>query len=143
MPALIRWPGRLPAGKTVGQVGITMDLMATILAATNARVPDGARLDGIDLVPLVQDRATPRERTLFWRTLAPARQQRAVRHGQWKLVLDGGGAFLFDLSTDPGERQDLAMSRADLVADLRQRYLNWEREVEAEAKEHGKTSAQR
>ena len=143
VPALIRWPGRVPAGKTVGQAGITMDLMATILTATNVRIPDGARLDGVDLIPFVQDGATPKERTLFWRTLAPGRQQRAVRHGQWKLVLDGGGAFLFDLSTDPGERQDLARSRADLVADLRQRYLSWEREVEAEAKEQGKTSGQR
>ena len=35
------------------------------------------------------------------------------------------------------------MSRADLVADLRQRYQSWEKEVEAEAKAQGKTSAQR
>ena len=53
------------------------------------------------------------------------------------------GAFLFDLSTDPGERQDLARSRADLVADLRQRHQSWEKEVEAEAKAQAKTSAQR
>ncbi len=39
---------------------------------------------------------------------------------------------------DPGERQDLAMSPPDPVADLRQRYQSWEKEVEAEAKARGR-----
>ena len=142
VPALMRWPGKVPRGKTVGQAGITLDLTATILAATNTPRPGGLPLDGFDLVPLVQNGVQPQERTLFWRVLNPARQQRAVRHGRWKLVMDGGAAFLYDLSTDPGERQDLAMSRSDLVADLRQRYQTWEKEVESEAKSQGKTSAQ-
>ena len=114
----MRWPGKVPRGKTVAQVGITLDLTATILAATNTARPDGLQLDGVDLVPLVRDGAAVQDRTLFWRTLTPARQQRAVRHGKWKLVLDGGAAFLFDLSTDPGERQDLAMTRPDVVSIL-------------------------
>jgi arylsulfatase A-like enzyme len=142
VPALMRWPGHVPRGKTVAQVGITMDLPATILAATNTPVPEGTRLEGVDLVPLVQEGAKLQDRTLFWRVLNPTRQQRAVRHGKWKLLNDGG-SFLFDLSTDPGERQDLAMTRPDLITDLHQRFQNWEKEVEAEAAAQSKTSAQR
>jgi hypothetical protein len=51
--------------------------------------------------------------------------------------------FLFDLSTDPGERQDLSVTHPDRVADLRQRYLKWEKEVETEAKAMEKVSGQR
>jgi arylsulfatase A len=134
VPAIVRWPEQLPRGVTVAQVGITMDLTATILAATRSPIPEGARLDGVDLLPFMQAGSRPQERTLFWRFLAPARQQRAVRHGNWKLLMDGGALLLFDLSKDIGERNDLAAVRSDIVADLRQRYLAWEKEVEAEAR---------
>jgi arylsulfatase A-like enzyme len=132
--AIMRWPDRVPRGKTTSQVGITMDLAATILAATNTPLPEQARLDGIDLIPHVQDNARPLERTLFWRFLVPARQHRAVRHGNWNLMRDGEHLLLFDLGKDPGERSDLSQQRPDLIASLRTRLSEWEQEVEAEAK---------
>jgi arylsulfatase A len=132
--AMMRWPGHVPGGKTTRQVGITMDLAATILAATNTPVPQEARLDGIDLLPLVQANAVVRERTLFWRFLVPARQHRAVRHGNWKLMRDGEHLLLFDLGKDPGERNDLAQKRPDLVASLRAQLGEWEAQVEADAR---------
>ena len=132
--AIMRWPDRVPRGKTTSQVGITMDLAATILAATNTPVPQQARLDGIDLIPYLQDNARPLERTLFWRFLVPARQHRAVRHGNWKLMRDGEHLLLFDLGKDPGERSDLSQQRPDLIASLRTRLVEWEQAVEAEAK---------
>ena len=52
VPAIVRWPGRIPSGRVSGQVGMTMDLTASILAATNTSVPPEARLDGIDLFPV-------------------------------------------------------------------------------------------
>jgi arylsulfatase A-like enzyme len=48
VPTVVRWPGRIPAGRTSAQVGATFDLTATILAATGTKVPADARLDGID-----------------------------------------------------------------------------------------------
>jgi arylsulfatase A-like enzyme len=124
----------VPRGKTTAQVGITMDLTATILNATSTPIPEGARLEGIDLMPLIQNGTETRERTLFWRIAGPARQQRAVRQGSWKLLVDGGQFLLFDLSKDIGERNDLAMKRPDLVAHLRQQIANWEKDVDSEAK---------
>ena len=142
VPAIIRWPGRVPSGKTVSQVGMTMDLMPTILAATNTPIPAGARLDGIDLVPLVQNGVPSRERTLFWRMLNQARQQRAVRQGNWKLLIDGQAVMLFDLTKDLGERQDHSSQRPELVSALRERLLKWQEEVEAEAKSQTTTNGQ-
>ena len=133
VPAIIRWPGRVPAGRTTAQVGVTLDLTATILAATGAPVPAEARLDGIDLVPHIQDGATPRERTIFWRT-PNARVMRAVRRGPWKLLADGQALFLFDLSKDIGERTDLSSVRQDLVKELRQKIVDWEKDVDSEFK---------
>jgi arylsulfatase A-like enzyme len=132
VPLLMRWPGRLPAGQTVRQVGIIQDLTATILAATGSPVPAEARLEGLDLVPLVQPGATPVERTLFFRVAG--RQQRAVRQGDWKLVVEGGSTFVFNLAADPGERNDLARERQDIARRLRPLITAWEKDVDSEAK---------
>lgn len=134
VPAILRWPGRLPAGRVSSQVGIVMDLTATILAAAQAPVPAEARLDGIDLVPLLQDGAARIERTLFFRYTLPARRQRAVRQGDWKLMVDGPNVMLFNLSADVGERTDLAAERSDVVARLFPLIASWEQDVDAEAK---------
>ena len=134
VPALIRWPGRMPPGKVSGQVGITMDLTASILAATGTAVPADTRLEGMNLLPILEGRMPEVERTLFWRASNPTRVQKAVRHGDWKLVLDGNHIFIFDVRTDLGERQDLAARRQDIARKLRPLIADWEREVDAEAK---------
>jgi arylsulfatase A-like enzyme len=134
VPAIFRWPGRLPAGKTSAQVGITMDLTVSILAATGTPIPSEARLEGTNLVPILEGRLPVVERTLFWRISVPNRQQRAVRWGEWKLLADGDDLLLYNLRTDIGERNDLAGQRSDLVAKLRPLISEWEEDVDAEAK---------
>jgi arylsulfatase A-like enzyme len=139
VPAIFKWPGRIPAGSTSSQVGIVMDLAATILAATNSPVPPEARLEGINLLPLLRQGASPTERTLFFRVTQQARRQRAVRQGDWKLLLDGGASMLFNLANDVGERTDLASQRSDIVRKLFPLIGKWEEDVDAEAKALGST----
>jgi arylsulfatase A-like enzyme len=136
VPLLMRWPGRIKPGTTSAQVGITMDLTATILQAAGVAAPPEA--EGIDLLPLVQPgRAI--DRTLFWRISGPARTQKAARRGQWKYLVDGAGIndgrheFLFDLAADRGERNDLASQRPELVREMRALVARWEADVNAVA----------
>jgi arylsulfatase A-like enzyme len=132
VPLLVRWPGRLAAGTTSSQVGITMDLTASIVAAAGASPPDGYRPEGIDLFGLLQ-KGTAVDRTLFWRLPAPPVTQRAVRRGNWKYIDDRGQYLLFDLEADPGERHDVAQQHADLVRELRSLVAKWEADVDAES----------
>ena len=133
MPAILRWPGMVPAGGTSTQVAITMDLSRTILAAAGVDAPE-ARLEGIDLLPLLRVRSPAVERTLFWRVVINARQQRAVRSGDWKVLIDGPQQMLFDVKHDPGERHDLAAERPDLIRSLKAKIEAWEKDVDGEAK---------
>ena len=133
VPAIFRWPGRIPAGKASSQVGIMMDLTATILAVTNSPVPAEAKLEGTNLFPLLQDGAQRTDRTLFWRITGQARRQRAVRQGDWKLLLDAGNPMLFNLAADVGERNDLANQRPDLVRRLFPLITQWELDVDTES----------
>jgi len=134
VPTIFRWPGRLPAGKTSAQTGLTMDLTASILAATSTAVPAEARPDGINLLPIFEGRSPVIERALFWRINVENRQQRAVRSGEWKLLIDGDDLLLFNLKLDIGERNDLAAIRPDLVAKLRPMIAAWEKDVDAARK---------
>jgi arylsulfatase A-like enzyme len=133
VPAIVRWPAAIPAGRTLSQVGITMDLTATLASLAGASSPDH-RFEGIDLMPILRGTAPPVERTLFWRVATPGRQQRAVRSGDWKLVIDASNQFLFDVSRDFGEREDLAARYPDRVLKLKALIDNWEKDVDGEAK---------
>ena len=141
VPLLVRWLARLAAGTTSSQVGITMDLTASILAAAGVKPPDSYRPDGIDLVAPLQT-GTAVDRTLFWRMPpapgaagAPPVTQRAVRRGHWKYIDDRGQYFLLDLEADPAERQDVAQQHAALVRELRSLVAKWEADVDAERNE--------
>ncbi len=135
VPTILRWPGRIPAGRVSSQVGITMDLTASILAATNTPVPTDARLEGINLLPLLDGRSPIVERTLFWRVRTGGLNQRAVRSGNLKLLLDGTArVLLFDVGKDLAERNDLAQNQTADVRRLHQLLVAWERDVDEEAK---------
>ncbi|MEZ5433750.1 MAG: hypothetical protein R3F31_21815 [Verrucomicrobiales bacterium] len=60
---------------------------------------------------------------------------RAVRHGQWKYLDDGGTMdLLFDLKNDISERENLNFQHPEIVSDLKKRLADWEQEMEREPK---------
>lgn len=130
VPLILRWPGRLPAGKTSVQAAITMDLTASIVAVTRTVVPSGHRLDGINIIPILAGESPRIEREFFWRIVRPNLLQKAVRSGRWKLLIDGRQFLLFDLNTDFAERNDLAAQHPELVLKLKRRMADWERDVD-------------
>lgn len=133
VPAIVRWPGHIRAGSVTPQVGITMDLTASVLAVTGATIPAEATLDGLNLFPVLEASAPVTSRTLFWRSTQARRDMRAVRDGDQKIVIEGNHTFLFDVRRDPGERSDLARLQPKVVRALKLKLDAWERDVDAEA----------
>ena len=136
VPAIVRWPGRLPRGK-VSRPGRHHDGSHGVDPGRGGRArcrPD-ARLEGINLFPILEGRApeVDRARCSGARRSATA-NQRAVRSGDWKLVVDGTHTMVFNVRTDLGERNDLANRRQDIAQKLRPLLTDWEKDVDAEAK---------
>jgi len=133
VPAFVRWPNTVPAGRTSDQVVTTLDWTATMLAA--AGVATGSEIDGMNVLPHLRGETGTTERTVFWRSTRWGLQH-AVREGNWKyLRLDKPqarskrtetGELLFDLSRDPQERENLASAHPDVVERLRRLYSEWE-----------------
>ena len=127
VPYTITWPGHLPKGKTFDHPVSALDILPTSLGAANEAYPFEAELDGENLLPYLTGEAKgkPHE-TLYWRRGVAA----AVREGDWKLIRsEGNPDLLFNLRTDPGEKNDLAKRQPARVKALKAKLEAWEAEM--------------
>jgi arylsulfatase A-like enzyme len=123
VPVIVRWPGHVAASSVSDQVMITMDWMPTLLAAAGTSPNPAYPSDGQDLGPIVNGRATPHPRKLFWRYKAGS--QRATRDGNWKYLRIAGNEFLFDVVQDPRERANLKDREKDIFDRLKADWEAW------------------
>jgi arylsulfatase A-like enzyme len=121
VPYIVRWPGKVPPGKTTAQLAITMDWVPTMLEAAGVAV--NQPFDGASLLNVLQRPEEVFERELFWRM--KFREQRAVRAGKWKWLSIEGNEFLYDLASDSRERANLRQRFPEVFARLRDRYAAW------------------
>lgn len=126
VPAFVRWPGKIKAGSQTSQTAITMDWTATILSVTNSKPDPAFPIDGIDLMPVLTGKSEPINRTLYWR-LSQRTNQKGVRDSNWKYLKDEKGEYLFDLSNDVAEKNDLKETNPEIFDRLRAKYQEWEK----------------
>ena len=123
IPAIVSWPARLPKGRTIDQVAITMDWLPTLLGAAGTAPDPAYPSDGMNLLPILTGRAPGVPRTIYWRY--KARAQRAIRDGDLKFLKILDHTFLFDVVADPLERANLKERRKDDYRRLMRQWLAW------------------
>ena len=121
VPLFVKWPAKIPAGTSVDTPVAHIDMMPTLAAAAEAPQPGGVVIDGVDLLPLATGEGADNwsRKTLFWQN----GHYQVVRHGDWKLQVndrptDGLQQWLYNLSDDPTEQNNLATSRPDKLEEL-------------------------
>jgi arylsulfatase A-like enzyme len=111
------------------QVATTMDWTATILSVAGAKVNSKYMLDGIDLKPVLTGKKKEVDRTLYWRIFQRTKHK-AIREGKWKWLQDEkGNEYLFDLSDDPSEKNNLKEKFTEISRRLKYKYDEWEKTV--------------
>jgi arylsulfatase A len=139
VPAVIRWPGHIPPGRSSAEMATTMDLYPTLLHAAGAAVPADRTIDGRDIMPMLAGRAPTATSELFymWNDSVEA-----VRDVRWKLRLTNRGRVgatagqspvpeLYDLDVDPSERYDVAADHPQVVERLRARIAVFMNELQS------------
>lgn len=137
VPSIVRWPGKVERGSTIAEPNITMDWVATLLAACGASADPGYPLDGRDIFA---NDGPGEERMLFWRY--KWLDQKACRQGNWKYLRIAGNSFLFDIEKDPLEKANLKDRFPEKFAELVRVYDAWETgmlPLDPESNSHGYT----
>jgi arylsulfatase A-like enzyme len=130
--AAVNWPGHVPAGKTVAEPLHSIDWYPTLLKLAGASAEQKLPVDGLDIWPVIAAGAKSPHASLLLCGMRP--QTRAVRMGDWKLLVgaserdaynaDGdpdaaGSVELYHLADDLGERRNLAAANPVKVKELR------------------------
>ena len=123
-PCLLRWSGHLPAGRRIPQIAGAIDLLPTLADLAGVSLPTAPPLDGVSLEPLLTASGNAAEwpdRMIFslWAGKASVRTQR--------YRVDDEG-HLFDMTNDPGQRQDVSSRMPEVAARLTSALRQWKAE---------------
>jgi len=126
-PTIANWPAKLKP-RVVNEPLHMVDIMPTALALAGGTVSAEKPLDGKDLWPtLAEGKPSPHEDVL----VNVEAFRGAIIKGKWKLVkiaLLPGKTELFDLSADPGEKNNVAAQNPEVVRDLESRLMAYAKE---------------
>jgi arylsulfatase A len=129
IPLIVRWPGRVPAGRVVDDPVVNTDWLPTLLELAGRPVPSG--LDGVSFAQALVGAGPFPERSFFWHfphyTNQGSRPGGAVRDGDWLYVeyYDAAQAELYDLRRDIGETRNLAPGAPARVASMQAALADW------------------
>ncbi len=127
VPCIVQWPGKIPAGTTTSEFITSLEIFPTLCAATGTAPPKGVKLDGFDMLPVLQGKKKSAREEMFWQR----RLDKAARVGHWKWVESSRGNGLFNLRTDFSEKHDLSNDRPEILKMMKARFANWKKEMEA------------
>ena len=132
VPLIVRWPGKVEAGKVRGDPVILTDFYPTLLEVAGLKPRKHYPGDGESLLPLLTDKGDLERDAIFWHypNFAFHRDNRlgsAIRMGDYKLIefFDRNEVELYNLRVDLGEKKNLAGVEAGRVQEMRKRLSRW------------------
>jgi len=135
-PMIIRAPGITKPDSICSEPVISTDFYPTILELANLPAKPDQHVDGVSLVPLLENQSLP-QRALFWHYPHYGNQGGspggAVRAGDYKLIefYEDGHVELYNLKDDISESKDLSQKLSGKTQELRQMLHAWRKQVNA------------
>jgi len=129
VPCVMWWPGRIPAGTVIRDMGSTLDILPTATHLAGAELPQDRVLDGYDISPAMFGTGpSPRNQMFFYRGV----QIYAVRLGPYKAHFITEEAYgsntnrqvhetplLFNVEVDPSEQWNVASTHPKVIDEIR------------------------
>ena len=140
VPLIVRWPGVTEAGSICDEPVIHVDMYPTLLEASNSSPDENYLLDGVSLMPLLENPGRRLKRdAIFWHfpgytfVRFEGGPQTVMRAGDWKLIkrYEDDSLELYNLKDDIGETTNRADDQEEIREELRNRLETWLKEVNA------------
>jgi arylsulfatase A-like enzyme len=128
-PWIVRWPGKVPAGRVDAESVISgVDFLPTLCAIAGVTI-NTTDLAGEDTSAAWLGKAAHiRTKPLFWKTSATG-SEAYIREGPWKLRFptrkNGGDVELYHIIQDPAETNNLADKQTHIVQELSAKVETW------------------
>ncbi|WP_158973660.1 sulfatase [Cellulophaga sp. L1A9] len=116
VPAVIRWPKKIPAGQISNALLSTMDMLPTFAKLAGAKIPEDRVIDGKDIWSVLsENKKSPHKMFFYYKENV----LEAVRSGKWKLRIKGDEApALYNLDEDIGETTNVISVQDSIAARL-------------------------
>lgn len=129
---VVRWPGKIPAGKDNSELMTTMDLLPTFAKLAGAELPADRVIDGKDIWPVLAGEAKTPHETFFYHR---GNDLKAVRSGDWKLHTEKGKPTqLYNLKADIGEKTNVLRDNPAIVKQLATYLSDFEKDIAANSR---------
>ena len=129
VPFFVHWPdGGLTKQHDVNELTHAVDVVPTLLELTGVAKPDGVKFDGVSIASLLdptKDVDWPKRFVISdsQRVRDPIKwRSSSVMTGKFRLV---NRKELYDISTDPGQSNNIAEQHPEIVAEMREFYEQW------------------
>ncbi|MEE2642858.1 MAG: sulfatase-like hydrolase/transferase [Planctomycetota bacterium] len=129
VPGIVEWPERIRPGSVTDYPAVTSDYLPTIVDVTGGSMP-ARPLDGVSLKGVFSDPAKVRKSPIFFES----RNMASVVEQQFKLVASVSrndeklkDPELYDLASDPSEKNNLAAMQTDRVLKMKKSLAAWRR----------------
>jgi arylsulfatase A-like enzyme len=134
VPGIVRYPGLIAAGSVTDTTVTALDVMPTVVEFVGASLPADRPIDGVSLLSLLGGESLSREKPMYWSIPTPDGMEYAIRHGNWKLILDslGSPAALFNLADDFYEVHNKLDQMPEKVAEMKDLFERYRKDVDSD-----------
>jgi arylsulfatase A-like enzyme len=115
VPAVLRWPGVIPAGATSGQLISDVDLFPTLTTALGVAPKNSKPFDGVNVWDALRKNKIAKRKPVM---VAGPRGEFALLQSRWKLIWSPQQTSLYDVSQDPTESRDVILNHPIIAAEL-------------------------
>jgi len=136
-PMMIKWPGHTRPGSVNSEPVISTDFYPTMLDMAGLPLRPEQHIDGLSLVPLLEERGSLDRDAIYWHYPHYGNQggtpNSAVRSSDWKLIhfYEDDSYELYNLRDDIGEHYNLIELYPDKAKELQEKLESWLNEVDA------------
>lgn len=136
VPFIVRWPGKVPAGRIDEDSVVTaVDFLPTLCHLAGVELPKDYAGDGEDIGDILTGKFRERNKPILWEWRFrvhgyPVHHSPllSIRDGNWKLLLnpDGSRVELYDITQDKLELNNVAGKQSDVVKRMSALATSWQ-----------------